>query len=222
MVKTTYRCETHGEFQQTPNKVQQRLGCQKCGRIQQGVTRKLTPERLEGDAHDVGLVFKGGFRTTQVCADYECPTHGPVRLRPASVVAGRGCPECGRIAGGLKRRKPKPPQEPKVSRKPPNATIEQLTAQAEAVGLRYADGYVPSSKLAKYVCEAHGEIEMYPVSVRNGRGCRFCAGNVAKPESQLAAEAEQVGLRYIGPYKGDGVSTAYECSRHGAIKKLPS
>lgn len=222
MVKTTYRCEAHGEFLQTPNKVQQRLGCQKCGRIQQGVTRKLTADRLEAAAHDVGLVFKGGFRTTQVCADYECPIHGPVRLRPASIVAGRGCPECGRIAGGLKRRKPKPPQEPRVSRKPPNVTVEQLTAQATAVGLQYADGYVPSSKLAKYVCEAHGEIQMIPASVRIGRGCRFCAGNTPKAEDQLVVEAKQVGLRYIGPYKGDGVSTGYECPRHGAIKKLPS
>lgn len=219
MVKTAYRCETHGEFLQTPNKVQQRLGCQKCGRVQQGVTRKLTTDRLEADACKAGLIFKGGFKTTQVDADYECPVHGPLRKPPASVATGRGCLECSRIASGLKRRKPKPPR---VLLRQPKVSVEHLVDQAAAVGLQYADGYMPSSKLAKYVCEAHGEIEMYPAVVRRGGGCRFCAGNVPKTEAQLAAEAEEVGLRYVGPYEGDGVSTGYECPRHGAIKKLPS
>lgn len=220
MTKTAYLCQKHGEFLQTPNKVQQRLGCQKCGRIQQGVARKLTDERLAEDAANVGLIFNGGFRTTQVTADYVCPVHGPLRLRPASVVAGRGCQECGRIAGGLKRRKLQP-SAPKASRKPPKVTLEQLKDQAAAVGLRYADVYVPSSKLAQYVCEAHGEIEMYPAVVRRGAGCRFCAGNAPKPEAQLTAEALQIGLRYIGPYKGDRSSTAYECPKHGVIQKAP-
>jgi hypothetical protein len=31
-----------------------------------------------------------------------------------------------------------------------------------------------------------------------------------------------VGLRYIGPYKGDRIPTVYDCPRHGEIKKVPS
>lgn len=218
MTKTRYHCKVHGEFQQTPNKVQQRLGCQKCGRIQQGVTRKLAPERLAEDAQKVGLAFVGGFVTTQVDADYRCDVHGSIRMRPMVVARGSGCWQCGRVSTGLKRRKPK---QPRVFLRQPKVSVEQLTAQAAAVGLRYADGYVPSHKIAKYVCEAHGEIEMRPSVVRRGCGCRFCANNVVKTDEQLQLEAAAIGLRYIGPYTNDRTATAYECPKHGVIRKSP-
>jgi hypothetical protein len=218
MVKTAYECAQHGQILQTPNKVQQGLGCQKCGRERQVASRRLGIKRVEEDALSVGLKYVSGYTSVARNAVYQCPVHGEIRMRPAVVKRGASCRLCARVAGGLKRRKPK---SVKVLKREPRVSLEMLHERARAVGLTYADDYVTSNAPARYVCEEHGEIRMNPAVVRRGSGCKFCSGNVPKNDARLEAEAAAIGLRFIGPYLGDSKSTIYECPKHGLIRKMP-
>ena len=100
-------------------------------------------------------------------------------------------------------------------------SLEVLQERARAVGLVYADEYKTSHEMARYTCHEHGEVMMLPTVVRRGSGCRFCAGNVIKDEAVLQAEAQAIGLEFVGPYRGDGKQTAYRCPTHGETQKYP-
>lgn len=215
--KTAYRCAIHGLIEQTPNKVQQGIGCQKCGRERQFASRRFTAEEISAEARAVGLEYVAGYTSMHRPAQYRCPVHGPIEMPPATVKRGCRCRRCAMAEAGLKRRKPKPApsREAKVS-------VETLKSRACAVGLRYEGGYARSHDQATYICEDHGEITMTPAVVRRGGGCRHCAGNVEKTEDALRSEAVAVGLEFIGPYLGDGTLTAYRCPQHGALVKRPS
>lgn len=214
--KTAYQCAAHGLIQQTPNKVQQGIGCQRCGRERQFASRRNAVSEISTDARAVGLEYVSGYTSVQRPAQYRCPVHGIIEMPPATIKRGCRCRRCAMAEVGAKRRKPKPAplREAKIS-------VETLKSRACAVGLRYEGGYVRSHDQATYICEIHGEIRMRPAVVRRGGGCQKCAGNVAKPEEVLRREAEAVGLEFVGPYVTDRVPAQYRCARHGLVYKAP-
>lgn len=219
MTKVKYICPKHGEIFQTPNRVQQKIGCQKCGIERRAASKRLDLDTIRADAERVGIKYISEYISANRKAVYECPVHGLIKMRPTVVARGSSCRKCGNIKRGLKRRKPK---IARIAKRTPKLSVDLLMKQAKAVGLIYADGYVPSHGTARYVCEEHGEIAMTPAVVRRGNGCRFCSNNVPKSEDQLRIEALKIGLQYIGPYTSDGVPTAYKCPQHGIIQKRPS
>lgn len=216
MAKTAYECPTHGITLQTPNKVQQGLGCQKCGRAKQAASRRLDVCDVMSDAEKVSLTYIDGFSASNRVAQYECQHHGRLFMRPAVIRRGCGCKKCASLRSGEKRRKPPKPKT-RLSKMP----ISVLMDRAKAVGLEYADEYKTSNEKARYICPSHGEIFMNPAVVRRGGRCRFCSGNVAKGAIQLAEEAIAVGLEFIGPAVGDSQKTSYRCETHGLLLKRP-
>lgn len=217
MGKSLYSCLTHGEFLQTANKVQQGIGCQRCGRERQFASRRLPVEAVSASAERVGLIYLSGYTSINRPAKYRCAEHGEITAWPSAIAAGGGCKKCGLARGGLKRRKPKMP----LFRAKPIVTLDALRERAVKAGLAYVDELKTSHEDARYACPEHGEIFMRPASVRRGSGCRFCSGNVQKSTDALSAEATAIGLDFIGPVVGDGLKTAYRCSVHGEIQKRP-
>lgn len=217
MGKSLYRCHAHGDIMQTANKVQQGIGCPKCGRARQFASRRSGAEKVRSAAERVGLTFVGPYVNGATQTAYECRVHGPIFMTPEVVARGSGCRRCSLIAAGLRRRIQKPS---KVYKRHP-VTEDRCCAEANAVGLRFLGPYSGMHVKARYECAEHGVLEMVPSSVRRGAGCRFCAGNVDKPQATLEAEACALGLKFIGPYRGDREKTAYECPTHGVLNKRP-
>lgn len=217
MGKSLYLCERHGEIYQTANKVQQGIGCQRCGREKQFASRRSSLEDIADDARSVGLEYIGGFQSMAHKALYRCSLHGEVQAWPRSVRNGSGCKKCGSAQAGLKRRKPKAP----LVRIKPVITLSILRDRAKIVGLQYDDELKTSHESARYICATHGAIYMKPTVVKRGSGCRFCSGNAQKAVEALAAEARAIGLDFVGPAVGDRSKTAYRCSVHGEIQKRP-
>lgn len=216
--KTAYACEAHGQIAQTPNKVQQGIGCPKCGRLKQFASRRRPLSELREEAARVGLEYLSGYTSAHAPASYRCAIHGVIKMPPLTVQKGCRCQRCAMADVGAKRRKPKPE---KIKLREARVSVETLKSRAACVGLRYEGEYARSHDLAKYICEDHGEITMRPAVVRRGGGCQFCAGNVPKTEQALRDEAAIIGLEFIGPYFGDRKATAYRCAKHGVIQKSP-
>lgn len=217
MVKALYRCPHHGEIMQVPNKVQQGIGCQKCGREKQVASRRMDLGRVRSDAKRVGLEYLSGYSSLNNNALYRCRVHGDVRMHPSSVRRGSGCLRCSRIAAWDGRRKVK---EPKVYKRPP-VSDARCISEASDVGLVFVGPYRGMVVDTDYQCAKHGLVQMRPSSVRRGAGCRLCAGNVLKTEDALRSEAAKVGLVYIGPYAGDLQPAEYACEKHGRFMKAP-
>jgi predicted GIY-YIG superfamily endonuclease len=214
MHKTIYLCEIHGEFLQIPNKVQQGIGCQKCGRESQHEKHRKDISCIKNDAEKVNLAYISGYKSVNSPANYLCHVHGKISMRPSSIIRGSGCNQCGSIRAGLKKRKPK-----KVPTRPARTSLEALLAYAEDVGLTYADVQKGLNSQAKYICATHGEIIMRPNSTKRGAGCKFCAGNVQKTWATLSEEARKVNLEFLGPIVNDRTLTNYHCMVHGDIQK---
>ncbi|MFG1302720.1 hypothetical protein V5F34_01080 [Xanthobacter autotrophicus] len=217
MGKSLYRCSAHGDIMQAANKVQQGIGCQKCGRLRQFASRRSGADKIRAAAGRVGLTFVGPYVNGATRTAYECAAHGQIFMTPEVVARGSGCRKCSMAAAGLRRRNPKPP---KIYKRPP-VTVDRCVSEANAVGLKFIGPYAGMCTKAQYECTVHGALEMVPSSVRRGAGCRFCAGNVDKSRTSLEAEASALGLKFVGPYLGDREKTTYECSSHGVLKKRP-
>jgi hypothetical protein len=159
MLKTEYLCPIHGEFLQTPNKVQQGLGCQKCGRQSQFASRRLSQAEIENDARAVGLAYVSGYQTLSAKATYVCPVHGVISMHPSAVRRGS---LCGKCAGYQK-------------------SIDSIHAEARAVNLTLVGPYIGGKFKTEYYCEIHGNLSKTPESVRAGKGCPGCAKHGFNP-----------------------------------------
>jgi hypothetical protein len=94
-------CQTHGDFEQTPNSHLNGNGCKKCA-IEKIKERMLTPWEIYKE--DLLKVFINKYDYSKVIWKgvdidiiVECPIHGDFQIRPADHKRGRGCVRCSRI-----------------------------------------------------------------------------------------------------------------------------
>jgi hypothetical protein len=152
MKKTAYLCSVHGEIMQTPNKVQQGLGCQLCGRQKQFNSRRKDLEVIKIEAMKSGLEYVKGFVNYRKKALYKCKIHGEFEAHPSSIKSGSRCGYC-------------------VGR---HKTKQSFISDAEKVNLIYCGDFKLTHLKHKYICKTHGEIFMTPDNVRVGKGCASC------------------------------------------------
>lgn len=95
-------CPIHGEFEQTPYKhLQRQQGCPECGKIQRGLSHRISVETFlerakatHGNKYDYSKVEYTGV-DTKVCII--CPIHGEFWQTPyVHTSMGCGCPVCNR------------------------------------------------------------------------------------------------------------------------------
>lgn len=168
LVKTEYECPIHGVILQTPNKVQQGLGCQKCGRQSQFSKRRAVIDNVKSNALKVGLEYVSGYVNANKRAVYKCPVHGNITMFPSSIYRGATCKKCSAKKGAEKNK----------------LTENQVKLAAEKVGLEMTGEYKGLRVATTFKCPIHGETKKQPIGVVYGRGCQMCAKygfNPSKP-----------------------------------------
>lgn len=98
-IKVLITCETHGDFEQTPNNHIQGRGCRKCG----GKKKISTKSFIERCKEVHGNRYS--YDDTQYVNRYTkvlitCKIHGDFEQQPNNHLRGNGCPECSKLSHG--------------------------------------------------------------------------------------------------------------------------
>ena len=175
-------CPEHGEFWITPNShLWCRTGCPKCGREQGAAKNTLTTEefiekarKIHGDKYDYSKVNCNGWYTYVTII---CPKHGEFMQRVEAHLKGAGCPKCGQ------EKNPKITQQDFLSRYEQKYNIKFPYKIIE-----YENYY----RIARFVCEKHGEFYSTPnMMVKNGE-CPLCR----KEQKFIERAKEKYGDKY--------------------------
>ncbi|MDA0649303.1 MAG: DUF723 domain-containing protein [archaeon] len=164
----TIICREHGEFQQRLHAhLGSATGCPDCSLIESGLKRRLTKEQVieraiqvHGDKYDYSKVE---YETIEDQITIICSKHGDfLQVASVHVNTGSGCPECGWIESGMKKR---------VS------TVEWLERFAQIHKQRYdyslSDIQTGEGKIS-IICPEHGIFEQGVKVHGRGSGCSKC------------------------------------------------
>ena len=145
-------CKMHGDFEQTPHSHLSGSGCRQCGLIttankrRKGYTDFIEQSRqVHGDMNDYSKVE---YNSTNKKVIISCKMHGDFEQTPGSHLQGSGCPTCGIINNGNKRRN----------------TADDFIEKAQQVhGDTYEYSqvrYINSQTIVVITCEVHGNFEL--------------------------------------------------------------
>lgn len=184
--------------------------------------RKLTTEdivqrifEVHGDKYDLSRLVYVNRRTK---VEIICKEHGSWRTTTEQVFRGQGCPQCGLVLQGEKRR---------LSQE------EFLIKCSEVHGNQYDYSKVDyQGMLVKVVivCSEHGDFEQTPKSHLNGSGCPQCGLNSQIEKRKLPLEdfisrsIDVHGNRYDYSkvdYINSLTKVDIECSIHGVFHQQP-
>src|ERR1019366_3207292 len=94
-----------------------------------------------------------------------CPIHGQFQQRPHEHSReGQGCPKCGAVRRGCKRRKPL------------DIFIEEANKKHNGFYDYSSVEYLTTISLVTIICPAHGPFPQIPISHLRGQGCPKCGG----------------------------------------------
>jgi ssDNA-binding Zn-finger/Zn-ribbon topoisomerase 1 len=183
---------------------------------------KLTSEEAikriketHGDTYDLSKVVYLNRRTK---FEVICKTHGAFNTRLEQLERGQGCPECGLVSQGEKRRL---------------TSLEFIARCVEVHGGRYNYSKVNYQGMASkvvIVCLEHGEFEQTPSSHLSGSGCPYCgfASQVEKRrlplEDFISRSLNAHGDRYDYTnvdYLNSSTEVLIGCSVHGIFHQRP-
>ena len=214
----TIICSHHGPFSQIAAVHLRGNGCPKCGGNKKHSTESFIEKAraIHDNRYDYAQVDYEGAHTDVTII---CPDHGPFMQSPSNHFAGKGCPECGKLAASEARRK----------------TTEQFIAKANAIhGNRYDYSlveYVGSAAKVKIICSEHGPFEQTPNEHLFGSGCSKC-GVLARAEArrktteQFIAKANAIhGNRYdysLVEYLSAMEKVTIICPEHGPFEQTPN
>lgn len=154
-------CPEHGEFWQTPHEHLRGGNCPKCGSRAKlnNISFIQKAKKIHGNKYDYSKVNYVNS-LTPVCIT--CPEHGDFKQRPSAHLLGNGCPKCGAISKGYKRR----------------LTKDLFINKARQVhGNKYNYDkviYVNSTTPVTIICPLHGEFSQTPHKHLIGHGCHIC------------------------------------------------
>jgi len=165
---------------------------------------------VHGDKYDYSKVV---YVKNIIPIIINCPEHGEFNQKPADHLNNRGCPECGKIIRGNKRR----------------FTTEDFVKRAkEAHGDKYDYSkvlYIGNMDKVIIICLEHGEFEQEPSNHWQGVGCPKCHG-MGKSTEEFIDEARAVhGDKYDYSktiYKGTKYKITIICRKHGEWEQSPS
>lgn len=164
----TVICPEHGEFSIQARLLYSGRGCPKCGFQRKSQKRSDTLETFiaksritHGNKYDYSLVdYKGTSEKVEIV----CPEHGTFWQRPGMHIRGNGCPVCGKIKRGVKKRL---------------LQDEFITKAKKVHGDKYDYSlvvYHTGRDKVNIICPEHGVFSMLPSSHLSGQGCPKCAG----------------------------------------------
>lgn len=190
------RCLTCGYVDRvTPASVVRGRLCKRCAdRI------PLTPATWDQRAAAAGLRWLEPVHDSQAAYPVQCLACGHTwSVRATNVTTGRGCPECAKRIGGLKRR----------------ASREQRDAEAAAVGIRWIEP--PDLAGGKTLAECltcHRQYRVTPNAVQSGARCAVCVGQLVT-QDDWDRRAAAVGVRWLAPVKSRATPTPARCLKCG-------
>lgn len=110
-----------------------------------------------------------------VASTVHCPHHGPFQTKPTYLLAGSGCPICGKSKSAAARK----------------LGLEGFVQQARRVhGDRYEyppQDYVGNKTKVRILCPDHGEYLQTPNSHLGGRGCPECANDLKRQRNKAVS-----------------------------------
>ncbi len=221
-IKLSIICPIHGVFYQKANGHLNGRGCDCCGPIKAGKSRRLlTSEFIEkaklvhGDSYDY---FKVTYATTHKKVKIICPIHGVFEQTPAMHLSGRGCKKCGLVN-----------------------TIEKIRlSSAEFIckaqvkhGSRYdysAVNYINSVTKVVIICSIHGSFDQSPDSHYRCGGCPKC-GNIDRAKLlkkdigefvTYASKIHNYNYDYFDvEYINNNTEVSIWCHKHGVFNQKP-
>ena len=214
----TIICSDHGPFSQIAAVHLRGNGCPQCGGNRKHSAESFIEKvrAVHGDRYDYSQAEYEGAHTPVTII---CPDHGLFMQSPSNHFAGKGCPECGKLAASEARRK----------------TTEQFIAKANAIhGNRYDYSlveYLSAMEKVTIICPEHGPFEQTPNGHVEGKGCYECgiiASSDAKRSTieQFIAKARMVhGELYdysLAEYVTSSKKVKIICPDHGLFLQTPN
>ena len=220
-------CPKHGKFEQTPgHHINDQNGCPNCGEEKVKLEHIKRTRTLQEFINEANLVHEDRYdysKTIYTGANNKviiiCLEHGEFEQNAQFHLSGCGCPDCGRISGGLLRR---------------NSHQSIITKFREIHGDRYIYDeveYKGTSINVIIICLEHGSFEQLPLNHIKGHGCHKCAST--KRGFLSCNSQKSIITRFIqtheNKYTYDNV--VYEnldtkvdinCQKHGIFKQTPA
>jgi Zn finger protein HypA/HybF involved in hydrogenase expression len=172
--KVTIRCLEHGSFMQKALDHVKGSGCPHCGAKarQRGILQSRAKSRIStqeliarfedkhGQTYDYAQVKGTG---TKKPVTIVCRQHGLFQQLPSNHLRGSGCPKCGILRAGEKRKLDQQEFEKRVR-----------AAHGDRYGLSLAV-YVTQYDNVMVECTEHGQFLILPLNLWQGGGCPKCA-----------------------------------------------
>jgi hypothetical protein len=166
-------CPIHGEFLQEPRKHLEGDGCRLCNIDSQRMPRKEfinSSNNIHNNKYDYSLAVYTSFNQK---VSIKCPIHGLFQQTPHSHLSGNGCPTCGHVLHGLKKR----------------SNTEKFIEKANKLHKSKYDYsmviYNGNRKQVKIICKSHGEFFQQPSNHLMGKGCPKCAHVISRAETEF-------------------------------------
>lgn len=224
-------CPEHGVFEQRIQDHFRGKGCLQCSNANPGSIESFIEkaENVHGKRYDYSkAVYLGAREKLEIV----CREHGPFWAAPTNHHRGKGCPKCGDIKAGRKRR-----AEAKQS-------FEQRARAVHGSKYDYSKvRYVRAAEKVEIVCTKHGSFWQAPNSHVYGTGCPYCA---QESRSRNASEVSEKhykktrgarcaaflkkakilhGDRYdysLVEYKNSNSKIKIICADHGVFEQSPA
>lgn len=168
---------------------------------------------IHGEKYDYSKVVYAGS-TTDVCII--CPTHGEFWQRPVEHIRGKGCVKCGQVLCGAKQKQ-----------KAKEGFVERCKKiHGDKYTYEKAE-YKDSHSNVIVTCKQHGDFEIKPYNILNGRGCPKCkSDNLHKAFSKSTLMFIEEARRIHGDlydysmceYYNTHTEVTVICREHGAFK----
>lgn len=204
-------------FLQTPGSHLAGHGCSKCANNKPISTEEfiLRAKDVWGDRY---IYDKVEYTTNKAKVIVTCRKHGDFPTNAYDFLQGHGCPECGKEAVRIARRKDQ----------------EQFLVECKKVhGDKYDYSktvYEGKRKKITIICPTHGPFEQWPDNHLNGEGCKWCKRDMQKNLYKMGLEkfiekARKVhGNRYdysLVEYVNNKTDVTVICPDHGPFKVMP-
>ena len=195
-------CDVHKEFKQTPSGHLSGSGCLDCGNITSGIKRRKSQEifikeakKIHRDKYDYSKVkYHLGSEKVIII----CDVHEEFEQSPSEHLSGRGCKDCGRIAGAEKRRK---------------STEQFIEIAREEHGDKYdysQVNYIKAILKVNIKCPIHKSFWQRPHDHLRSSGCPDC-GKLAAAEKRMLTQEEFVQkANKLHDYKYSYTSSVYK------------
>lgn len=210
-------CPEHGRFAQAPGNHLSGKGCPECGINKRARGRTKSTEQfiheassIHGDKYDYShVIYTGEYQGVNIL----CPIHGEFTQDPKVHLMGSGCPKCGLLKIGEKKRL---------------SQDDFLERSYKIHGDKYdytKVDYQGQNTNVKIICPIHGVFTQLPSTHLNGGGCPACSGVERYGQSGFIERAKEIHGEKYDYSKVDYVNAKSKveiiCPEHGSFMSEP-